>query len=96
MTKITAYIDKNLQTDLNSDVIAEHLKFSKSYVQNQFSSKMGMGIQQYINRKKVSAAHDDIKNGMAPFEAAAKYCFHDYSSFYRHYKKVFGHSPREN
>lgn len=96
ITKITAYIEKNLQNELNSDIIAEYMKFSKSYVQNQFSAKMKMGLQEYINTKKVKAAHEEIQNGMAPSHAAAKYNFHDYSSFYRHYKKVFGSSPKNN
>lgn len=92
--KITSYIAENLHKDLDSDVIARELSFSKSYVQNIFSSTMGIGLQQYINQKKILAAHYDIQSGMSPSDAAAKYGYRNYSSFYRQYKKFFGISPK--
>lgn len=94
ISQITSFIAANLQSELNSETVAKHLKFSKSYVQNAFSAAMGIGLQQYINRKKIYAAHGDIQNGMSAYEVAEKYCYHDYSSFYRQYKKTFGHSPK--
>lgn len=94
ISRITAYIAENLQSDLNSDVIARDLNFSKSYIQNTFSVDMEIGLQQYINQKKIHAAHYDIQKGLPPGEAAAKYGYRNYSSFYRQYKKFFGHSPK--
>jgi len=94
IARITAFISANLQSDLNSERIAKEMNFSKSYVQNLFSSEMEIGLQQYVNQKKIHAAHYDIQNGLAPSDAAAKYGYHNYSSFYRQYKKFFGHSPR--
>jgi len=91
---ITSYIAEHLQETLDSDVIASELNFSKSYIQNVFSSTMEIGLQQYINQKKVYAAHYDIQSGMALSDAAAKYGYHTYSSFYRQYRKFFGHSPK--
>ena len=93
ISKITSYIAENLRESLDSDVIATELNFSKSYLQNVFSSTMGIGLQQYINQKKIHAAHHDILGGMSPSDAAVKYSYHNYSSFYRQYKKFFGHSP---
>lgn len=95
ISKITAYVSENLDRDLNADIIAKHLNFSRSYVQNRFSEVMGIGLKQYINKKKIYAAHTDIQNGLAPNEAAQKYCFDDYSCFYRQYKKILGISPKD-
>jgi len=92
--KITTYISANLDKEINADIIARYLNFSRSYVQNRFSEVMGIGLKQYINKKKIYAAHTDIQNGLAPNEAAIKYCFHDYSSFFRQYKKILGVSPK--
>lgn len=94
--KITAYISKNIETELSSGIIAEQMNFSKSYIQNQFSKTMGIGLQTYINRKKIYAAHSDILNGMSPYRAAEKYCYNDYSSFFRQYKKIFNISPKNS
>ena len=96
ITKITAFIDKNLESELDVAVLARHLNFSESYVQNRFSKVMGIGLKQYINRKKIYAAHIDIMNGMSPNQAAQKYCFADYSGFFRHYKRILGISPKED
>ncbi len=94
ISKITAFISENLDKELNADIIAKHLNFSRSYVQNRFSEVMGIGLKQYINRKKIYAAHADIMKGMSPNHAAQKYCFSDYSGFFRHYKRILGVSPK--
>lgn len=94
ITQITSYINENLIGELNADIIARHLNFSRSYVQNQFSEVMGIGLKQYINQKKIYAAHSDIQNGISPNEAAQKYGYADYSCFFRQYKKIFGVSPK--
>ena len=92
---ITSYISQNLESELNIDIIAQELRFSKSYIKNCFSTVMGIGIQHYINQKKVHAAHIDILNGMDASRAAEKYGYQDYSSFYRQYVKIIGISPSE-
>ena len=92
--KITRFISENLEGELNADIVAKNLNFSRSYVQNRFSEVMGIGLKQYINQKKIYAAHADIQGGLSPNEAARKYCFEDYSGFYRQYKKILGVSPK--
>ena len=95
IAEITSYIAKNLDRELNAEVISKHMNFSRSYVQNQFSKVMGIGLKQYINQKKIYASHADIQNGLSPNQAAQKYRFEDYSSFFRQYKKILGISPKD-
>jgi AraC-like DNA-binding protein len=94
ISRIVCYINDNLQLDLNADMIAQNVGFSRSYVQNLFSQYMEIGLQQYINQKKIHAAHYDIQKGMSPGAAAAKYGYRNYSSFFRQYKTVFGKPPK--
>ncbi len=94
VARITSYIAHNLESELNSEIIAKYLQFSPSYIQNRFSQTMGIGLRHFIHQKKIYAAHADIEDGLSPMEAARKYCYNDYSSFYRQYKKVFGVSPK--
>lgn len=92
--KAIIFISDNIRKPLNSSIIAKHFMVSKSHFQNSFSKVMHIGIKQYINQKKIYAAQIDLQNGSSPQEVAEKYCFNNYSSFYRQYKKIIGSSPR--
>lgn len=95
ISSITAYISAHLEDELDAEVIARQMNFSRSYVQNRFSAVMGIGLKQYINRKKIYAARDEILGGESIYRVAEKYRFSDYSSFYRQYKRILGVSPKE-
>ena len=92
---IVKYISENIESPLDSEIIAQHFHISRSYLQNLFSQSMHIGLKKYIMQKKIYSAHSDIINGLRPIEACEKYNFCDYSSFYRLYKKTFGISPSE-
>ncbi len=95
IARITEFIGANLERELNADIIARELSFSRSYIQNRFSQSMGIGLKHYINQKRIYAAHSDIKNGLSPYQAADKYGYGNYSSFFRQYVKIFGESPQK-
>ena len=90
---IISVIDENITEKMDAGIIAKRLFLSKSYVQNIFSKVMHIGLKQYINQKKIFCAAADIENGLSPSQAAEKYSFNDYSSFYRAYVKTLGISP---
>ena len=92
---ISQYIAENIEKPLDSKKIAENFNFTSSYIQNLFSKEMGIGLKHYINKKKIFEAHREIQNGMLPSEAADKYGYQNYSSFYRQYIKTFGTSPKK-
>ena len=94
--KITGYIGDNLSSELNAKAIGKALNYSESYVRNIFYKKMGIGIQSYINKKKILAAHEKIMEGVSSRDASLQFGFSEYSSFYRQYRKVFGVSPKNN
>ena len=88
-------IAENLDKPLNAEFLAHELMLSKSYVQNVFSQTMHIGLKQYITQKKILAAQNDLLAGMSSADVCAKYCFSDYSVFFRLYKKTLGYSPRQ-
>ena len=88
-------IAENLEKPLDADFLAREMMLSKSYVQNVFSQEMHIGLKKYITQKKLFAAQADLAGGMSAADVCAKYEFSDYSSFFRHYKKMMGVSPRE-
>ena len=88
-------ISENLERPLDAEFLAKELMLSKSYLQNTFSQAMHIGLKQYIMQKKVFAAHNDLLDGMSSGDVCAKYCFSDYSVFFRIYKKTMGYSPKQ-
>ena len=50
----------------------------------------------YIIYKRISCAQTLLEAGMSATEAALTVGFGDYSSFYRAYKKITGHSPKQS
>jgi len=90
---ILRYVDEHLQESLDADILADHLNISRSHIQNVFSEDMQIGLKQYITQKKILAAHNDLTRGLSATGAAEKYRFHDYSTFFRLYKKTFGRAP---
>lgn len=93
--EIIRYISENIEQPLDADRVASHFLLSKSYVQNLFSRNMHIGLKKYIMQKKIYAAHGDLLKGSSPNAVCEKYCFGDYSSFYRLYRKTFASSPRK-
>ncbi len=87
------YIDSHLTESLSADQLAKQFKISRSYLQNMFSSEMKVGLRQYVTTRKIKAAHSDMADGLSAGEAALKYGFEEYSTFYRLYKKICGASP---
>lgn len=89
------YINENLASELNANIIASALNVSASHLQNLFSKHMKIGLKQYIVQKKIIAVSSEVKNGCTIIEASSKFGFTDYSTFYRQYKKLFGSNPFE-
>jgi len=92
---VLQFIAAHLEEELDADRLAREFSVSSSHLQNTFSAEMKTGLKQYIMQKKVVAAYHDMAEGLSAGEAAAKYGFGEYSTFYRLYRKTFGKSPSE-
>lgn len=93
LSLILKYINENLYSYLNIDIISKALFLSKSHISHIFSDRMKIGIMQYIKEKKILLAQTLIRAGGNPTEIAKECGFNEYSSFYRLYKLKFGVNP---
>ena len=94
IVEITHYIDRHLTDELNLDIICKRFFLSKSQLTRNFKKNLGTTVGEYINTKRLLLAHNLINEGQKPTAVYLNCGFHDYSSFFRAYKKKFGYKPK--
>lgn len=96
LREILRYIDDHLDSPLDLPTLAKQFFVSESWITHAFRNRLQISVMQYVNRKRILAAQQMIASGVPPTEAAAKYGFGNYSTFYRHYKRYLHASPNED
>lgn len=94
--QIIRYANTHLTEDWNLDTLENALYRNKAYLNRKFKSVMGCSIWEYVMRKRVFCAQQELylsKSVTAAFETSG---FNDYSAFYRKYVKYIGCSPSED
>ena len=93
-TRIVAYINQYLFEIRNPAELAKVFFISQSQLNRVFRSFTGSSVWEYIRLKRLFAAREMILSGKLPHTAATLCGFGEYSTFFRGYKKQFGHSPQ--
>lgn len=93
MLEVIRYINEHYMDDLSVETLARRFFFSRYHLMRQFKEATGYTLHNYINNKRLLAARDAIKTGIPATTAAICCGFHDYSTFSRAYKKLFGTAP---
>jgi len=91
--EIIDYINENLFSDLSLTSISNTLHISPSQINRIFKKMTGTSVYNYIISKRLIVAQERIAKGENATAASQSCGFHDYSSFYRLYKKHFGTAP---
>ncbi len=94
--KAVEYIKNNLIGQISIDTLCEELYVSKSYLHKQFKKYMSTTPKRYIAELRLSLARQKIRLGQKPSAVYSVCGFVDYNTFYRAYKKQFGHAPRDD
>ena len=89
------YIDANILKPLTIDTISEELHITKGYLHKLFVKYLQIPPRQYILSKKLAIAQRELRMGAKATDVYLTCGFTDYSTFYRCYKKQFGHAPSE-
>ena len=96
LLQITHYIDQHLSDPLSIDFLCNHFFISETQLSRQFKKHLNTTVSEYILSKRLLQAYNTISKGVRPSSAYLQCGFRDYSSFYRAYKKKFGHSPKDH
>jgi AraC-like DNA-binding protein/mannose-6-phosphate isomerase-like protein (cupin superfamily) len=95
-TRLVAYINRHL-TELDSLQQLEQAFFlSPSQINRVFRRYTGTSVWEYVQLKRLLAARQLLYTGVLPNRAAAACGYREYSTFYRAYKKHFGHTPQQD
>ena len=87
---IISFVNDNLTKDITIEEIAANVHLSPSQLSRVFKKLTGTSVHEYI------FFQEKLRLGESSVKASAECGFHDYSSFYRLYKKRFGTSPTKS
>lgn len=90
---IQNYVNNNIYEPIDIDTIADEVFLSRTHLERLFKEKMDLSIFEYIRKKKLHLAQQDLLKGYSSQSVSNRYSFGDYSSFYRAFKKEFQMSP---
>lgn len=93
--QVKAYIQQHYcDPDLSNDRISEFCGMSSSYISRVFRKEMGDGVLNYINRTRIEAAKEILKNSSVRIEdVAAEVGILNANTFIRLFKKYEGVTP---
>jgi AraC-like DNA-binding protein len=95
ITKAIDFIKNHIQEPLNVQQVSDALFISTTYLQQCFIKHIQVTPKQYILLQKLQLVQRELANGANPTEASRRYGFHNYSTFYRNYQKIYGHCPSD-
>lgn len=87
------YIEANLTEDIDVHAVAAHAFVSAFHFQRIFSSLCGMPLGEYIRRRRLTLAAQELTQGMKVIDAAVKYGYDSPDSFARAFRRFHGVLP---
>lgn len=90
---IIDYVEVHIYDDLNIDVIAAHVGYSKYYLNKVFGVYTGMSIMYFVRKRKLEHAMEDLKTKEPIIDIAIKYAFHSRKSFTRAFTSMYQQAP---
>ncbi|MBE6589530.1 MAG: helix-turn-helix domain-containing protein [Ruminococcaceae bacterium] len=91
--RIIEHLNAHLCEELSLDALAKEFFISKYHLCRLFREQTGASILTYFNAKRLALAKQLIADGENATAVAVQLGFHDYSTFYRAYRKQMGESP---
>ena len=97
--RLIDYIEEHLEEELSLDRMVAEFFVSKYHIAHFFKDHIGMSVHQYVQKKRLEACREAIRNNMKISEAYLLFYllfgFKDYSGFYKAFRKEYGMSPKE-
>lgn len=92
---ILGYIETHVTENVSLTQLAKTFFVSKYYISHLFKEQMGLSLHQYLLKKRLSLSKAFLISGFEMQTLPENCGFHDYSTFYRAFRKEFGISPSQ-
>lgn len=93
--QVKSYINSHYTEKLSRSELAAKFFLSQDYLSHAFSSRYGITIPEYINRKRIERAKKELDQGKNVTKAASEAGFDNLSYFSTLFKKMTGVSPSD-
>lgn len=93
--KILSYIEEHLDSHPGVDEIAEAFGYSPDHFRHLFRTYYDVSLGEYMRRRRLAGAAEQIRKGMPVARAADLYGFQTPSGFARAFRKEYGISASE-
>ena len=93
--KVVQYIDTHIKEDITIEEIADTIGYSVSNIYKVFKVYSPYPIMEYIRRKKLYFAANEMYSGKKLYNIALDYGYETPAGFYKAFKSIFGCSPKE-
>ncbi|MBQ8815452.1 MAG: helix-turn-helix transcriptional regulator [Lachnospiraceae bacterium] len=93
--EVLNYIDHHFtEEDLCYATLTEHFQCSTSKLQKAFSREVGVSLSAYIEKRRMELASELLVRGEDSVTEVARKCgFANDNTFYKAYRRTFGHAP---
>ena len=96
VTRCMEYIENHLQEPLSIRLLSEQAGVSESHLSTSFKNEIGIGVAEYIRRKRIDTAKSLLQyTEFSCMEIAEYLCFSSDSHFSQVFSKYTGKTPRE-
>ncbi len=90
------YIEEHISEDIKISALCEYSGTSRTKLYEAFKADCGMGVAEYIRKRRLSAAYNMLKTTKTSVsEVSEKVGFTDYNYFSRVFKNEYGASPHK-
>ena len=95
VSEIIDHLNRHLSDPTTLDDLSTRFFISKNQLNRVFRKATGTTVMSYLSHKRIALAQQLLLDGTSASEAALRAGFGDYSTFYRTYRRLSGHSPAE-
>lgn len=93
LTQSIQYIETNLKGKLSVSSIANNVGYSEYHFSRLFHETMGCSVMEYVRKRRIYRASEDIMDGKKIVDAAYEYGWQSHNSFTRAFKSEYGFPP---